>query len=232
MTEAEFGAHRRLEQLQDTLTQQIGSCGHALLDFAHVPISPALLADVETCLRSHDARLIGTGLHTLRGLLLERPIDALPQEFRRLLVWRIEQLLQHECESVARQAMDWYAELRTVYTHYRERMIGYLRHESAWRRKCALRYYDTYTTAGEIDLLLSFRRDDSTTESHADRNWRYDLRNRAFGWIEEQLARRFERIVLCEPYRGASVQWYDWSPFDEWRGESLPTRERKRRAAT
>lgn len=229
MTEGEFGAHRRLEQLQDALARQIGSFGRGLRDIAHLPLSRELLADVETCIRAQDAVVIDTGLYVLQGLVIERPIEDLPAEFRDVLVARIEQLLDHPADRIAQAAINWYAQLRGAYPRYRERMLALLASTNAAQRRLALRYYETFAHAAEIRPLLHFVNDAATTELHPNGDWRYVLRDRALERIEEQLGTRFERTLRREPHRGATVVWFDWSPVRDWLLAERPARESRRR---
>src|SRR5258708_24051510 len=84
------------------------------------------------------------------------------------------------------------------------------------RRHAALRQYDTFARPGEIEPLLRFRNDDSTSELRPLGDWEYDLRNRAFVLAEKYSGQRFPRILRAEPYEGVKVTWFYWTPVVEW----------------
>lgn len=215
MTEAEFGAHRRLEMLQDFLARQAGSYGRGVRDIEHLPLAPRLLADVEICLRSNDGAAIGGGLYFLQGLLIRHETHELPPAFLQFLVARIEELLDHAPPALACKALCWFAQLRGFYPRYRERMLRSLESADAEVRKVALRYYETYAHPREIEPLLRFGTDDAARQLRAGGEWRYMLRDRAFERIEEQLEIRLPRVTVSSPYGGSVVSWYDWSPMRE-----------------
>jgi hypothetical protein len=216
MTQEELEAHQRLEALQDRLERALGSASRGIRDLVHEPISRELLADIKTCIGSNDHLGISSGLYVLKGLSIERTSSDLPHDFKMFLIGRIVELLKHPTDSVVFDAIDWYGQLRDCYLDYREQMLEFLASADLGRRERGLRYYATYAKPGEVEPLLRFRHDDYASEVRPNGNWEYDLRNRALGLIETQLGKNFPRILRSEPYEGAQVTWYDWTPFLEW----------------
>lgn len=228
MTENETAAYQRLEALQDRLKRELGANSRGIRDLTNVPISAELLADIQTCVSSDDHLAIGSGLFVLKGLLLGvgegKPLvtraEVLPRSFMAFLIPRIEQLLEHSFGPVVYKAMDWYGQFHHLYPRYRERMLSFLASDDLGRREVAMKYYQTYANAGDVEPLLRFCNDDYAGETRPLGDWEYELRNRALDLIEKQLGRTFPRIQRSEPYtpggKGACVIWYDWTPFLEW----------------
>lgn len=206
----------RLQELQRGLKVKLGSASRGIRDLTHLPVTAGLLSDIEVCVASDDNLAIGTGLYVLKGLLIDKSFESLPQAFRSFMVSRVGQLLNHPVDSVIFDAIDWYSQLHKYYPDFRDKMLSLLASDNLGRREVALRNFKAYANPGEIEPLLRFRNDSYAGEVRPMGDWEYELRNRAFELIESQIGRKFERTLRSEPHEGTRVTWIDWAPFLEW----------------
>jgi hypothetical protein len=194
-----------------------GRLGISPQDIARISVDPALVGELQECLRSDDDVDVTFGLYFIEHLRPRPDFCLVAEPAFEDFASLIRDCLSHPHPRVRADAIGAFVAFRDCYDGYEAVMRALLRSPDSEARCAALRAAPTFVSPRELDVLLPLRNDPLFGETEGMGGpRRYLLRDYALKVAEHIAGRKFDNGDNLEQREGLTLSWRSWAAFVRW----------------